>query len=361
MKLLTEIKVKPNYSKEDILFAIKKKYGLFADEILKWEIVKESLDARKKPDIFMVLNVAAEVKKQALGKINKLNDIIPNHEGIAPLVVNFEGKNPIVVGFGPAGMFVGLTLALAGLKPIILEQGKTVDERQKDVDEFWKNLKLNKYSNIQFGEGGAGTFSDGKLASNVNNEYTKRCINEFILNGAPNEIFYSYTPHIGSDNLKKVVKNIREKIERFGGKILFSTKFEGFDEVDGSIVKVFASNVETGKTLEFETNSIVLAVGHSAIETYELLKNKQFNLKQKPFAMGVRIEGLQHDINMAQYGDNNEGLPSANYKLIEHLENGRSVFSFCVCPEAHANRPIEIKEIIEDLKENLAMKEHGLI
>lgn len=332
MKLLTEIKVKPNYSKEDILFAIKKKYGLFADEILKWEIVKESLDARKKPDIFMVLNVAAEVKKQALGKIKKLNDIIPNHEGIAPLMVNFEGKNPIVVGFGPAGMFVGLTLALAGLKPIILEQGKTVDERQKDVDEFWKNLKLNKYSNIQFGEGGAGTFSDGKLASNVNNEYTKRCINEFILNGAPNEIFYSHTPHIGSDNLKKVVKNIREKIERFGGKILFSTKFEGFDEVDGSIVKVFASNVETGKTLEFETNSIVLAVGHSAIETYELLKNKQFNLKQKPFAMGVRIEGLQHDINMAQYGDNNEGLPSANYKLIEHLENGRSVFSFCMCP-----------------------------
>ena len=332
MKLITEVKVKLSYSAEDVLFALRKKCNLFADEIIKWEIVKESLDARKKPDIFMVLNVAVEVKKYAIKKVQKFNDIVPNHNGVEALKVNFEGKRPVIVGFGPAGMFAGLSLALSGLKPIILEQGKPVQDRQKDIDEFWKNRKLNKYSNVQFGEGGAGTFSDGKLASNVNNEYTKRCINEFVLNGAPSEIFYSHTPHIGSDKLKEVVTNIRKKIENAGGQVIFNTKFVGFEKNNQKLTHVFAENVETGEKLEFETNSLVLAIGHSAVETYEYLNQNNFELKQKPFAMGVRIEGLQEDINMAQYGKTGEGLPSANYKLVAHLENGRSVFTFCMCP-----------------------------
>ena len=333
MKLLTELKVKIGYSEADIFQAIQKKYNIFKNEIENYEIVKESLDSRKKPDIFYSLNVAVEVKNTARKKVFKLNDILVNHKGIEYKKVDFQGKRPIVVGFGPAGMFVGLALAVAGFKPIVLEQGKEVFERQKDVDEFWKNRKLNKYSNIQFGEGGAGTFSDGKLASNVSNEYTKTAINEFILNGAPKEIFYSHAPHIGSDKLKEVVKNIREKIKSLGGDVIFNTKFENFEiDANDEISRVYARNVETDEKLEFESNSLTLAIGHSAVDTYRLLDKKKFDLKQKPFAMGVRIEQLQEDINFSQYGKLDNKLPSANYKLVEHLENGRSVFTFCMCP-----------------------------
>ena len=333
MKLLTELKVKIGYNEADIFQAIQKKYNLFKNEIEKYEIVKESLDSRKKPDVFYSLNVAAEVKNAAKKKVFKLKDVLVNHKGLEYKKVDFNGKRPIVVGFGPAGMFAGLSLAVAGFKPIVLEQGKEVFERQKDVDEFWNNRKLNKYSNIQFGEGGAGTFSDGKLASNVSNEYTKLAINEFILNGAPKEIFYSHAPHIGSDKLKEVVKNIREKIKSLGGDVVFNTKFEDFEtDANGEISRVYARNVETDEKLEFETNSLTLAIGHSAVDTYRLLDKKKFDLKQKPFAMGVRIEQLQEDINLSQYGKLDDKLPSANYKLAIHLENGRSVFTFCMCP-----------------------------
>ncbi len=332
MKLLTELKVKINYKESDIFDAIRKKYGIFHDEIEKYHIVRESLDCRKKPDIFRSLNVAVQVKKQAISKLKKCNEIMVNFDGVKFEKVDFSGKRPIVVGFGPAGMFAALSLAVAGFKPIVLEQGKSVDERQKDIDEFWTSRKLNKFSNVQFGEGGAGTFSDGKLASNVSNEYTKICINEFILNGAPKEIFYSYAPHIGSDNLKVVVKNIREKIIANGGDILFSTHFDGFETSKNSLKKVFATNVETGETQVFETDALVLAVGHSAVDTYKFLKENGCNLKQKPFAMGVRIEQKQSDINLSQYGKVDKTLPAANYKLAVHLENGRSVFTFCMCP-----------------------------
>lgn len=333
MKLLTELKVKIGYNELDIYQAIQKKYNILKNEIEKFEIVKESLDSRKKPDIFYSLNVAIEVKNTAKKKVFKLKDILVNHKGVEYKKVDFDGKRPIVVGFGPAGMFAGLALAVSGFKPIILEQGKEVFSRQKDVDEFWNNRKLNKYSNIQFGEGGAGTFSDGKLASNVSNEYTKTAINEFILNGATKEIFYSHAPHIGSDRLKEVVKNIREKIKSLGGDVLFNTKFEDFEvETNGEISKVYARNVETDEKIIFETNSLTLAIGHSAVDTYRLLDGKEFDLKQKPFAMGVRIEQSQNDINMSQYGKLDDMLPSANYKLAVHLENGRSVFTFCMCP-----------------------------
>ena len=332
MKLLTEIKVKPNYTEMDIYNAIFKKYGVNKAEIEEFEIVREGLDSRKKPDLVMSLNIAASVKKPALGKLKKCNDIVVNHDGVIGTKINLNCKRPVVVGFGPAGMFAALKLAVSGLNPIVLEQGKAVLDRQRDVDEFWKNRKLNKYSNIQFGEGGAGTFSDGKLASNVSNEYTKMCINEYILNGAPQEIFYSHAPHIGSDKLKEVVTNMRRKIEGLGAEVLFDMHFDGFETQNGKISKVFATNVESGNKFEFETDALILAVGHSAVDVYQLLKEKACNLKQKPFAMGVRIEQSQADINFAQYGKIDESLPAANYKLVEHLENGRSVFTFCMCP-----------------------------
>ena len=332
MKLLTEIKIVPNYTETDVFDGIAKKYHLFRDEIEEFEIVKSSLDCRKKPQIFVSLNIAVQVKNKAKNKVYKLNDILVNHEGVSYQKCDFKAKRPIVVGLGPSGMFAALALAKFGLNPIVLEQGKDVDSRQKDVDEFWQNRKLNKYSNVQFGEGGAGTFSDGKLISNVSNDWTKTCINEFILNGAPKDIFHSGTAHIGSDLLKTVVKNIREKIKSLGGTVLFNTKFENFDEENGKVTKVYAKNIQTGEELDFETDSLVLAVGHSASDSYNLLNEKHVEIVQKPFAMGVRIEQLQKDINFSQYGTYDESFPAANYKLVTHLESGRSVFTFCMCP-----------------------------
>ena len=332
MKLLTEIKVCLKHTNKDIFEAIRKKYGVFEHEIEKFQIVRESLDCRKKPNIVVSYNIAVELKNSAKNKLKKCNDVVVNKCGVEGVKVDFLGKRPIVVGFGPAGMFAALKLAVSGLKPIVFEQGKPVDERQKDVDLFWNERKLNKFSNVQFGEGGAGTFSDGKLASNVSNEYTKMCINEFILNGAPEDIFYSYTPHIGTDKLKDVVKNMRKKIEKLGGEVMFNAHFDGFDVENDQVSRVYVTNIATGENQVFETDALILAVGHSAVDVYKLLKNKGCELKQKPFAMGVRIEQIQEDINFAQYGSADSSLPAANYKLVEHLENGRSVFTFCMCP-----------------------------
>ncbi len=332
MKLLTEIKTKLGYSEADMFFAIEKKYKLKKSEIEKYIIIRESIDARKKPSIIISLNIAVEATKNSLYKLRDCKDYEPMLSGLEYEKLDIDAERPIIVGFGPAGMFAGLALALAGLKPIIIEQGKPVDERQIDVDEFWKNGKLNKYSNVQFGEGGAGTFSDGKLTSNVSNEYTKRVINEFVLNGAPKEIFYSYAPHIGSDKLKEVVKNIRKKIINLGGEVWFNSRFDSVEIKDKKVQKVSIFDLKHNKNLEINTNSLILAVGHSAIDAYRFLKQIGCEMKQKPFAMGVRIEGLQGDINKAQYGYDGENLPAANYKLVEHLENGRSVFSFCMCP-----------------------------
>lgn len=332
MKLITEVVVPNSYSSSDIIKETAKRAKLNQGDITKFEVLKESIDARKKPQVVTKLNVAIEVKNQALSKLKKFNDVIVQKKGVDFKQVNFKSPRPIIVGLGPSGLFAGLSLAMAGLKPIILEQGKCVQERQKDVDTFWNGGALNEYSNIQFGEGGAGTFSDGKLASNVSNKYTKMCINEFIECGAPEDIFYSFTPHIGSDELKKVVTNLRKKIEDYGGEVLFNTKFENYETLNNMIHTVFARNVITGKELKFETNCLILAVGHSAVSVYRCLKEKNVELKQKPFAMGVRIEGLQRDINLAQYGKIDNSLPNANYKLVSHLENGRSVFTFCMCP-----------------------------
>ncbi len=332
MKLLSECKVRVGYGERDIFEAIYKKYHLKRSDIARFEIVKESVDARKKPDVVMSLNIAIEAEKSAERKCRQLPEILVSHTGLEYEKINFLGDRPVVVGFGPSGMFAGLALALAGFKPIILEQGKKVDERQKDVDEFWKNRKLNRFSNVQFGEGGAGTFSDGKLASNVSNSYTKKVINEFILAGAPSEIFYSSTPHIGSDRLKEVVSNIRKKIEQNGGEVIFNAHFEGFSKNGDRGLFVNFKNVQSEEVFKIEASALILAVGHSAGDVYQLLNNLNCKLVPKPFAMGVRIEHSQQKLDFAQYGKLDKNLPSSNYKLVTHLKNGRSVFSFCMCP-----------------------------
>jgi uncharacterized FAD-dependent dehydrogenase len=332
MKLVEELKLNIGYSEEDIFEAISKKTSIKKEEIEDFVIVRESIDARRKPDIFYTLNVAINIKEKEKFKAENLKDFTLDKSGLEYSKIEFKGLSPVVVGFGPAGMFAGLTLALKGLKPIIIEQGKEVDERKKDVEEFWAKGKLNVNSNVQFGEGGAGTFSDGKLNSNLDNLYCKKVINEFILNGAPKSIFYKSKPHIGSDNLPIIVKNIRNKIIANDGQILFNTQLIDLTIKDEKIKSILIENTISKEQKEIKTDAVILAVGHSAINTFELLKKKDFELKQKPFAMGVRIEQSQEQINLLQYGKLDNRLPNADYKLVEHLDNGRSIFTFCMCP-----------------------------
>jgi len=331
MKLYEGLRLDIGYTVQDIRQELAKSLKCSINSIGNIEIIKESLDCRRKPIIIYNLNVAFEVREQ-LNKFTKLKDITVNHDGIKVTSISSNKARPVVIGFGPAGMFMALKLAKCGLKPIVYEQGDSVDERKDKINKFWATGKLDVYSNVHFGEGGAGTFSDGKLNSNINNEYCKIVINEFIGNGAPKEIFYKSKPHIGTDNLTYIVKNIRNEIIRLGGEVNFKSKLVDINIVDNKVVDISIENVESKEIKTINTDVLILAVGHSAKSVFELLKIKNVKMEQKPFAMGVRIEQKQLDINMAQYGVNDSRLPSADYKLVEHLDNGRSVFTFCMCP-----------------------------
>ncbi len=330
MLLITGLKLNIGYTERDLFCECKRKMRARDGEILSIHKIKEAIDARNKQNIQYVLNVAVEVKK-SYKNFKHFQTTLVDYSGLQYEKVSGQTR-PVVVGFGASGMFCALALSIMGLKPIVLEQGKTVDERQRDVAEFWETGKLCKTSNVQFGEGGAGTFSDGKLNSNITNEICKKVINEFILAGAPKEIFYKSKPHIGSDNLVKVVKNIRRKIESLGGQVLFQHKFVDFSTDENQVKSVTAQSLTSGELIEFQTNVLALGVGHSAIDVFELLNKKGVVMQPKPFAMGVRIEHKQKDINLSQYGTLDDRLPPADYKLVAHLENGRSVFTFCMCP-----------------------------
>ena len=264
-------------------------------------------------------------------KINYPKMIIDN-TGIEYKPLKTKQKT-MVVGFGPSGMFVGLALAKMGLNPIIIEQGEQVEERIHSVQKFWNNGELNSFSNVQFGEGGAGTFSDGKLNTNLNNEYCKKVINELYLHGAPEQILYDSKPHIGSDKLTVVVKNIREHIKDLGGQVLFDTKLTEIKINENKVCGVVIKNVKNNNTEFVETDNLVLCLGHSARDSFKYIKQLGLNINPKPFAMGVRIEQKAENINKMQYGVNyDKNLPNADYKLVAHLPNGRSMFTFCMCP-----------------------------
>ena len=229
---------------------------------------------------------------------------------------------------GPAGLFAGLLLVDNGIKPIILERGKSVEERIKDVEDFANNRKFSTVSNIQFGEGGAGTFSDGKLNTGSSaNMYSKKVLEEFVRFGAPKEILYTSKPHIGTDNLRKIVKNMREYIISKGGQVLFNTKATDFEIENGKIKAVICPNTR------IETDAVILAIGHSARDTFKKLYELGVEIQPKNFAVGARIEHLQEDINKAQYGEKTKlKLPVADYKLVYHAKNGRTCYTFCMCP-----------------------------
>ncbi|MDF2866419.1 MAG: FAD-dependent oxidoreductase [Clostridia bacterium] len=293
-------------------------------EIRDLIIYKKSIDARDKENIKFIYTLDLNIENESRFK----SRIIANNEKYVKVEVKRKSKErPVIVGAGPAGLFAALTLAEAGLNPIILEQGKKVEDRKKDVDLFWETGELNTMSNVQFGEGGAGTFSDGKLTTQINNPLCRKVLEEFVSCNAPKEIMYDAKPHIGTDKLIEVVKNLRQKIEKLGGEFLFNEKLTDITIENGSLVSAKCS-----KTIN--TDALILAIGHSSRDTFEMIYNKGLNLAKKPFSVGVRIEHLQSMINKSQYGEfaNSPKLGAADYKLVYHGEDNRSAYTFCMCP-----------------------------
>ena len=244
-----------------------------------------------------------------------------------------NNKKPVIIGAGPAGLFCALTLIENGIKPIIIEQGKTVEERQKDVELFLKERILNTCSNVQFGEGGAGTFSDGKLTTNLHSPLCRDVIDTFVKFGAPEEILYINKPHIGTDNLVKIVASIRKYIENNGGKFMFGTKAVDFEIENNKVKAVLVSRTQESTTIDkIESDTVVLAIGHSSRDMFKKLHEKHVEMEKKNFSVGVRIEHKQQMINESQYGKNPKlKLPPAEYKLAYHGED-RACYTFCMCP-----------------------------
>lgn len=302
-------------------------------EIKELTIVRRSIDARKKPDLFFsyIIDVKVADEKSVLKKCDKKQvSLVPRESYEFPFKNVNCSKRPVIIGTGPAGLFCGYMLAQAGFKPILLERGKPVDERTKDVAAFWEGGKLNPSSNVQFGEGGAGTFSDGKLNTLVKDKYgrNKEVLSIFVKEGAKEEILYDQKPHIGTDVLSTVIKNMRERIISLGGEVRFSSCVTGFVIEKGLITGVVINQNEV-----LDTNHVVLAIGHSARDTFEELQRLGITMEAKPFAVGLRVEHPQKLINLSQYGvEEHEILGSAPYKLTFNSEKGRGVYSFCMCP-----------------------------
>lgn len=308
-----------------------KKLRIKPEEIMEYEIFKESIDARDKHKIFLVYTVDVAVKDE--DKILKKNKHIIKRPSLEYEEVQ-EGKNklvhrPVVIGTGPGGVFAGLVLAQRGYAPILLERGQDVDTRTADVERFWNRKVLCPESNVQFGEGGAGTFSDGKLTTRIKDKRCRKVLQEFVKHGAPEEILYAYKPHIGTDILKTVVKNMRKGIEKLGGEVRFGSKVTDFFIEDGKI-----KGVEINHKEKVNVSEVILAIGHSARDTYEILHQRGVQIRQKSFSIGVRIEHPQKLINQAQYKRFAEHprLGAADYRLTYQTEKGRAVYTFCMCP-----------------------------
>ncbi|MBE6733310.1 MAG: hypothetical protein E7561_04855 [Ruminococcaceae bacterium] len=300
------------------------------EKVLSAELYRKSVDARHKNDIKFCCSLLISVKgdESAVLKKNKNAQIYKSQEYTFKKTAVTPKNRPVVVGFGPAGMFAALTLSRAGLRPIIIERGARVEERKAAVESFFKGGKLDTETNVQFGEGGAGTFSDGKLNTGIKDYRCRAVLKEFVRFGASSKILIYAKPHIGTDVLINVVKNLREEIISLGGEVRFLNKLEDIDFLDGKLESI---TVNGEKIL---TDKLILATGHSARDVFELLKQKNIEMVKKPFSMGVRIEHLQADINKALYGDfaEHKALGAADYKLAVHLKNGRGVYTFCMCP-----------------------------
>lgn len=340
MLRLSEVKLPLDHTDSDLEAAIRARVadlGVPADGLLRYTVFRRAHDARKRADIKLTYIVDVEVKDEARAHARLAGT---PHCGVTPdMAYRFVAKapahatslRPVVIGMGPCGLFAGLVLAQMGFRPIILERGKAVRERTKDTFGLWRKSVLNPESNVQFGEGGAGTFSDGKLYSQIKdpNHYGRKVLEEFVKAGAPEDILYLSRPHIGTFRLVSMVEKMRATIHELGGEVRFESRVDDIEIDQG---KVRALQLSTGETLRCD--HVVLAVGHSARDTFQMLHDRGVYIEAKPFSLGFRIEHPQGLIDRARFGKfaGHKRLGAADYKVVHHCSNGRAVYSFCMCP-----------------------------
>ena len=344
MLRLNEVKLPLEHDEAALPAAILARLGIDAADLLGFTVFKRSYDARKRSAVVLIYSLHVEVKNEAavLARLQHDVHLMPAPDtdykfvaGGEQLAGHSNEPRPIVIGTGPCGLFVALILAQMGLRPIILERGKQVRERTVDTFGFWRKRELNPESNVQFGEGGAGTFSDGKLYSQIKDpkHYGRKVLTEFVKAGAPEEIMYVSKPHIGTFRLVKMVEEMRANIERLGGEYRFSSKVVDLDIVPGADGgQVRGVVLDNGETIA--SNHVVLAIGHSARDTFEMLHRRGVYIEAKPFSIGFRVEHPQSLIDSCRFGPSagHPILGAADYKLVHHASNGRSVYSFCMCP-----------------------------
>ena len=341
MLRIKELKLPLNHPEPALREAILGRLGVDSADLIDFSVFKRSYDARKKSAIVLIYALDVQLRDEAavLKRLSADPQIGPAPDTGYKFVTSAAPKpgmpRPVVVGMGPCGLFVGLILAQMGFKPLILERGKVVRERTVDTFGFWRKRKLNTESNVQFGEGGAGTFSDGKLYSQVKDpkHYGRKVLTEFVKSGAPEEILYVSKPHIGTFRLVKMVEQMRAEILSLGGEIRFETRVEDIlVEGEGNARQVIGIRLASGE--EIPTRHLVMAVGHSSLDTFEMLYARGVYVEAKPFSIGFRVEHPQSLIDTCRFGPNagNKILGAADYKIVHHASNGRSVYSFCMCP-----------------------------
>lgn len=333
---ITSVPLPIGFTDKTIRKAVCKKLRIDEVQIKRASLFKCSLDARKKENIHYTATIDVDLTSgesttlKRYGSSNVFHAEPYRYE--LPKSRQRLNLRPIVVGSGPAGLFAALILSQAGERPILIERGRDVDNRINDVERFWASGVLDTKSNVQFGEGGAGTFSDGKLNTGTKDSRARKVLEEFVANGAPNDILYLAKPHIGTDKLRPTVKNIRKRIISLCGTVMFEAKLTKILSNNGSVT---GAEIELGGKIEkMETNDIILAIGHSARDTFKMLFDNGIIMEAKPFSIGARIEHLQSATDIAQFGGEAKalGLPPADYKLAVHLKNGRGVYTFCMCP-----------------------------
>ena len=327
---IREIALPPEHNPAQLGFEAAKLLRIANSKVRQVRIVRRSIDARKKPDVKVMytIDVVVDGNENKILKQSgcKRAAIAPVSFYRAPKAGSAPAKRPVVVGFGPGGMFAALILAMAGQKPIVLERGEDAATRHEKVEKFWSTGELDEKSNVQFGEGGAGTFSDGKLNTGVNNPRIGWILERFVEFGAAEDILFDAKPHVGTDVLLDVVQNLRKKIIALGGEVRFGAQVTQLCQENGAV-----TGVRMADGTQIETDRVVLAIGHSARDTFAMLEQSGVTMERKPFAMGVRIEHPQSMVDISQYGCENKALPPADYKLVRHLDNG-TVYTFCMCP-----------------------------
>lgn len=331
---ITQLTLPVDGSIEELKKKAARQLGIQVDDMLRFEIVRQSIDARKKTQLLAVYTVDLETEREGelIKRAKSPNVTLTSLETgyTFPKPTRSFAKKPVIVGMGPAGLFAALSLARAGVPCIVLERGRDVDERSQDVEHFWKTGELSVSSNVQFGEGGAGTFSDGKLTTGIRDVRARSVMRVLVEHGAPEDILYSHKPHVGTDVLRSVVKSIRKELISLGCEVRFEQQLSALT-IEGGALRGATVMTECGPYV-LECDELILAPGHSARDTFRMLYAKGVPMEQKPFAIGVRIEHKQDEISRAQFGDAFRKVPPSDYKLSCHLPNGRSAFTFCVCP-----------------------------